>query len=807
MVIFATTAYFYVVRGLPSVTDLDAGLALPSTRIYDRYGRLLYEISPTGIARNRAISLDVIPDHCINALIATEDADFYHHPGVSLRGIARAVWLNLRGGDVIAGGSTITQQVARNLLLDPDARAERTIRRKLREMVLALRLQRVYDKDDMLTLWLNQTDFGNLAYGLDAAAHAYFGKPASTLSLAECALLIGIPQNPNLYDPLTNLERAQSRQGTVLDLMTAQDYITTAEGDTARSDSLQFAATPYPIKAPHAVLEVWKQLETDFPEYLYSDGLEVITTIDLDWHNAAETIVRSQLDRLNNPLGQGDFPANANNAALVAIEPDSGKVRVMLGSPDYHDNTISGALNLTLMPRQPGSTLKPFTYLLAMHPDQLEPYTAATVLMDVRTPFITRRLESYVPANFDLKEHGPVSVREALASSYNIPAVIALETVGVDRFIQFMTDLGVDQLARNPNIDLAVILGGGEVRLLNLTAAYAVLANTGYAVQPQLIERITTVDGDVLYQSGQRTQMRVIDERLAFIATDILSDDSARIPGFGANSWLNVGFPVAAKTGTTTDLRDNWVVGYTPDLAVGVWVGDNSYEPMTGVTGLSGAGPIWHLFMRDVLDSDQQRGFAPPSGLVRADVCALSGKLPTDLCTVTREEWFIEGTVPTERDDWHQQFEIDLSSGELATDDTPIQQRAQQTYVVLPAVARDWGLRNGIQPPPTTHSDTFPQDRFRIVSPDPFSTYELSTVLPRESQRLRFLASVPQDTVAVTYFLNGEPIGTSHHAPFDVWWQMDVGAYEAEAHVLLVSGQRQHIASITFDILPPQIFP
>ncbi|MEM6282976.1 MAG: transglycosylase domain-containing protein [Chloroflexota bacterium] len=795
--------YGYVLRGLPSVDAVNAGLALPSTRIYDRNMRLLYEITPDGTGRNNVLPLDAVPPHCVNALIATEDAGFYSHPGVSVRGITRAAWLNLRGGDVVAGGSTITQQVARNLLLDPHARAERTLQRKLREMVLAVQLQQRYSKDEVLALWLNQTDFGNLAYGVDAAARAYFGKSAGALSLAECALLIGVPQNPNLYDPLTNLDAAKGRQRTVLDLMVDEGYITEAEADIAHADELQFAAVPYPIEAPHAVMAVWRELEATYPDALYNTGLDVVTTIDLDWHDAAQRIVERELERLNNPETRNRIPANAYNAAVVAMDPHSGAVRVMLGSPDFFDDSISGAVNLALTPRQPGSTLKPFTYAAAMNPEGAEPYTAATVLMDVRTPFITRRLESYVPANFDLQEHGPVRVREALGSSFNIPAVIALEAVGVTPFIQLMTDMGVDQLAQNNDVDLSVTLGGGEVRLLNLAGAYGALANGGTRVEPALITRITTAEGETLYEHRPVEGARVLDERVAFIITDMLADDGARHRGFGANSLLNIGRPAAAKTGTTTDFRDNWVMGYTPELVVGVWVGNASYEPMQNVTGLSGAGPIWHRFIREVTDYTPPMSFTRPDGLERVDICALSGKLPTDACTVTRSEWFVVGTAPTEPDDYHQVFEIDTATGQLATDATPPERRADRVYVVLPPPVRAWGARNSIPEPPTLPTAQ-QHDGLRIVSPDPYTTYEIDPVLPRESQRVKLAVAAPLDTRHVTYRMNGETVAVAESVPYEAWWPLAEGQYTLTAEVMRTDGRVDTLESVPFTVVPFQ---
>lgn len=799
----AALVYSYVLRGLPSIADVDAGLALPSTRIYDRNMRLLYEITPDGTGRNTVLPLDAMPAHCVNAVIATEDADFYDHPGVSLRGIVRALWLNLRGGEVVAGGSTITQQVARNLLLDPHARAERTLRRKLREVVLALRLQRAYSKDEVLALWLNQTDFGNLAHGIDAAARAYFGKAAGDLSLAECALLVGLPQSPTQYDPTTNPNAAKARQETVLDLMAKQAYITEADAEIAKADGLQYAAVPYPIEAPHAVMAVWQELEQTYPDALYTQGLDVVTTIDLDWHHAAERIVARELDRLNAPDVPGRIPANANNAAVVALDPHTGEVRVMLGSPNYFDDSISGAMNLALTPRQPGSTLKPFTYALALDPTQVAPWTAATMILDIRTPFVTRRLESYVPANFDLQEHGPVQVREALASSYNIPAVIAVERVGVRPFIQFMTDMGVDELAANNDVDLSVTLGGGEVRLLNLAAAYGALANGGTRVQPTLIHSITTADGEQLYSHRPHTGARVLDENVAFIVTDMLSDDHARVPGFGRHSLLNIGRPAAAKTGTTTDFRDNWVVGYTPDLVVGVWVGNADYTPMINATGLTGAGPVWHHVIRSFTADMPSTAFERPPGVVRAEVCVPSGLLPTDACPNTRWEWFVAGTVPTDHDDLYQTFAVDTLTGRLVDETTPPHRQLEQVFMVLPPAARAWGAANNIPEPPTAAVQR--QDNpLRVLSPDPYTTYELSPVLPIETQKLRLSVGAPLDTTQVTYRLNGRVVAVATTPPYTAWWQLEVGDYQLTAEIARENGSAQILDAVPFTVVPPQ---
>ncbi len=798
--------YAYVLRGLPPISAIEAGLALPSTRVFDRHGRLLYEIVPDGIGRNSVVPLENISSHCVDALVATEDATYYQHPGVSFRGIVRALWLNLRGQEVVAGGSTITQQVARNLLLDPHARAERTLRRKLREVVLALRLQRAYNKDEVLALWLNQTDFGNLAFGVEAAARAYFGQSAANLSLAECAILVGIPQSPPTYDPLTNFENATERQATVLRLMTEQGMITEEQADLAAAEPLQFAASPYPISAPHAVLEVWRQLEAQYPTALYEQGLDVTTTIDLDLHNTTQDIVRRQLALLNDTETGNQIPVEANNAAVVVLDPHTGEVLTMLGSPDYFDDDISGAMNLARVPRQPGSTLKPFTYALVMDPTRPAPWTAAQMIVDVRTPFVTRRLESYVPANFDLQEHGPVTLREALASSYNIPAVITLEQVGVTPFIQFLTDLGIAELSENVDVDLSVTLGGGEVRLVNLTAAYGALANGGTRVYPSLIREVKTADGEIIFQHQPRRGERIIDERVAFLLTNILSDDGARRPAFGVNSVLNIGRPAAAKTGTTTDFRDNWVMGYTPDLVVGVWVGNADYTPMTLATGITGAGPIWHHVTRAALKNTPEQSFTPPDGLTRVEVCVPSGMLPTPACPQTHHEWFITGTEPTTPDTLYQTFAVDARTGTPADDTTPPEQRVEEVYMVLPPEARDWGLRNGVPVPPDTRvTDSSTAETYRVRSPDPYTLFEISPILPEDSQQIRLLAAVPHDTVEVRYTINGREVSRVTEAPYEAWWTLDNGEFTLETEVIRANGTRLQLDPVPFTVqLPPE---
>ena len=524
----------------------------------------------------------------------------------------------------------------------------------------------------------------------------------------------------------------------------------------------------------------------------------MITTLDLTWQRAAEDAAQRHLGRLNDPPA-GEPPHNAQNAALVALDPHTGQVLALLGSPDYFNERIDGAVNAALAPRQPGSALKPFTYAATFDPQQADPWTPATMILDISTPFVTRRLESYTPANFGLVEHGPVLVREALASSYNIPAVVALDHSGVDALIHLLTRLGVSTLTDASRFDLSLTLGGGEVRLLDLTAAYGALANGGFRVEPALLLEVRDRAGHVLYEWTPPTQRdAVLDPRVTYLITDILSDNQARIPSFGPASPLNIDRPAAAKTGTTTDFRDNWTVGYTPNLVVGVWVGNADNTPMVEVSGISGAGPIWHEFIRRVLRGQPKQEFAVPAGLVRAEVCATSGLLPTPYCPRTRWEWFIEGTVPTTHDTLYQPFVLDRRTGLLADESTPPEEREERVYLVLPPEAREWAQRRGIPQPPVGAQRVGERDRrVRLLSPDPYTVFRLTPQLPADLQRIRLAVSAPDDTAQVSYWLDDALLGTASAAPYDYWWALQPGEHTVQAVVTLADG-----TAITTDTQP-----
>lgn len=776
--------YLWLIRDLPQVDSVDASLRVPSIQILDRHGQLLYEVIQDEPGRNQPVTLDNIPQACIDATIATEDRSFYSNPGVSLRGVIRAMWINIRGGEVLSGGSTITQQVVRNLLLDPEESSERTLRRKLRESLLAYRLTNQASKDDILALYLNQTYYGNLSYGIGSASRSYFNKPISNLSIAECALLAGLPQAPSLYDPLTDQEAAKERQLVVLGLMQAQGHITDEQATTASTQPLTFAAQRYDIEAPHFVQMAYTEVQAVIPEEtLLQGGLIVQTTLDLNYQREAERIVIRQLDLLNG-TGEDLTPALANNAAVVAMNPDTGEVLVLVGNPDYFDANISGAVNLAVSPRQPGSTLKPFTYATSFDPTRPAPWTPATMIWDVRTPFVTKEGDSYLPVNYDHRHHGPVLVRQALGSSYNIPAVIALDAVGTDALFDLLAELGITTLVNREQYDLSVTLGSGDIRLLELTAAYAALANEGEAVQPQLITEIRDQAGDVIYRPAQGEPHQAIDARVAWLITDILSDNNARTPGFGPNSILQIGRPAAVKTGTTTDFRDNWTVGYTPQLVTGVWVGNADNAPMVNVSGVSGAGPIWHEFMRAALADQVQQHFRQPEGLIQVEVCTLSGLLPTEACPHTRLEWFIEGTQPTQADNLYV-----LINGELALD--------------LPPQAHEWARAEGIRAASEVDIAKIglQAEPLILIDPEPETIFNIEASRPLSAQRIRFAAAAITDIQQVTFFLNGQPFATETF-PFETWWEMQVGQHQIYAGGVLSDGTVFSTPPVTITVKP-----
>lgn len=619
----------------PLPDNLNAYLPAPSTRIMDRTGKVLFEVVGPG-GRRVTVALDHIPAALRQATIAAEDASFYHNPGIDAGGIVRSLLLDARLQTPAYGGSTITQQLVRTILLSPSERDQRTLSRKLHEASLALQLSLRMSKDDVLALYLNNVYYGNLAYGVEAAAEAYFARPVSTLDLAQCALLAGIPRAPTYYNPLISPEAARARRRAVLRLMLKDRYITATQDRLAEEEPLALAANGAVLQAPHFVYYVVSQIEQTYGhEALEQGGLQVITSLDLNLQRQAEAIVQQHVAA----LGKNN---NVHDGALVAIDPSTGQVLAMVGSAGFSDQSIDGAVNVALALRQPGSAIKPFTYAAAFARD----YTPATVVDDAPTAFRTKEGLPYVPQNYDLLFHGPVTLRTALANSYNVPAVKVLAHVGMAAMLDVAHAAGITTMNDVHRYGLALTLGGGEVRLLDLADAYATFATGGTHHDPVSILRVTDGSGRVLYHWQPTTGRRAISPQVAYLITSILSDNLARMPEFGDGSPLLLDRPAAAKTGTTSDFHDNWTVGYSPDLTVGVWVGNADNTAMRDVSGISGAAPIWHDFMETALRGIPWREFAVPPGIVHETICPATGRPPDASCTNRRDEVFVAGTQP-----------------------------------------------------------------------------------------------------------------------------------------------------------------
>lgn len=670
---FLIYQYFSIAATLPSVEDLQQRASqFETTRILDRNGNTIYEILDPNAGRRTYIPLERMSPYLIAATLATEDKEFYNHPGFNVMAILRAMVQNYTTGETTSGASTITQQLARTLLL-PDEKYERTVQRKTREIVLAAEITRRYSKEQILELYLNENFYGNRSYGIEAAAETYFNTTAEQLTPGQAAFLAGLPQAPAVYDIFTNREQTLNRFKTVLVLMykvseekecifvstnvqevcVDPNMLSIAVGEI---EGYNFQPSSGTIRFPHWVFYVNDQLENMFDaQTIYRSGFTVYTTIDPTLQEQAEQIVKQQVSTLAD--------RNVSDGALVAIRPGTGEILAMVGSADFYNEAIAGQVNMAISPRQPGSSIKPLTYVAAFE----KGWTPATLLWDVPSEFSPSGIASdpspkYVPENYDGRFHGPVAVRDALANSYNIPAVKALEYVGIyddpatsrkEGLISFAQRLGITTFNRN-DYGLALTLGGGEVTVLEMASAFGVFANGGQKVPPVAITKIVDFQGNVVYEYQPQAAEQVVRPEHAYLISSILSDNQARAPMFGTNSVLALPFTAAAKTGTTNDFRDNWTIGYTPDLAVSVWVGNADYTPMQNTTGLTGAAPIWAQFMEFAvpqLTGGNPTPFVRPAGIVERVVCAISGAEPSDSCPEQRTELFAYDQLPPTKDD------------------------------------------------------------------------------------------------------------------------------------------------------------
>lgn len=598
--VFIVAAFFiYFSKDLPNPGKVNTRSIAESTKIYDRTGEhLLYEIH--GEEKRTVIPFDDIPISVKYATIALEDQDFYSHHGIKLSSILRAVLKDIYKGGAVQGGSTITQQLVKNSLLT----SERTLTRKIKEVILSLEVEQKFSKNEILEMYLNEIPYGANAYGIEAAAQTFFGKHAKELSLDEAALLASLPKAPSFYSPFgSHIDDLKTRQEFALQSMANLGLVSQDEAETAKHADVLGKIRPdiKNISAPHFVMYVKEYLESKYGNKMVEEGgFKVFTTLDWEKQQFAEQIVRE--GALKNEKSY-----NAENAALVAIDPKTGQILTMVGSRDFFDSAVDGQVNVAIRDRQPGSSFKPFVYLSAF----ARGYTPETYLFDVPTNFATGKAPGYEPKNYNGKFNGPVQMKQALAMSLNVPAVKTLYLAGVKDSIMTAKSLGITTLNHPERYGLSLVLGGGEVKLLDHTAAYATLANNGVKNEKTAILRIEDAKGVVIEAYQSNGGIRVMDEKYIAMLDHILSTNDYRAPIFGENSPLKFGDgSVAAKTGTTNEFRDAWTMGYSRTLAVGVWTGNNDNSPMkAGSDGVVVAAPIWRKFMDEALKNSGKEEF------------------------------------------------------------------------------------------------------------------------------------------------------------------------------------------------------
>lgn len=640
-----------------------------SSKIYDRNGKLLYDLYKS--ERRNPVSYDQVGEDLSNATVAIEDKDFYSHKGFDLLTILRIPY-NIVFRQRVIGGSTLTQQLVKNALLSN----ERTLARKFKELVLAIQIERKYSKEEILTMYLNEAPYGGTAWGVGTAAEIYFNKPIAELSLLESAFLAGLPQRPSVYSPYSGKKGEDGeplwkmRTIGVLNRMKEDGYITNiAYEDTLSAlDDLKFEKKALEIKAPHFVFYVREQLVEMFGEEVVDKGgLKITTTLDLELHNQAQEIVDIEITKLE----ESKYDYHITNAASLVMDPKTGEILSMVGSRDYFDTDNDGQFNVTVDGlRQPGSAIKPITYLAMLQ----HGFTPAAMLIDAKTNFIPNSLiKSYEPVNYDGKYRGPVSLRNALGSSLNIPAVKSLSIVGVDNFLSLAYQMGLSTFEptkeNRQRFGYALTLGGAEVYMLDLISAYSSFASSGIKVEPVSILKIENQKGDVLYEHQNVEGARIFAKEEAFLINHILSDNNARLIAFGANSLLNTGKAIAVKTGTTNDRRDNWTIGWSQDVIVVSWVGNNDNSSMKGVaSGITGASPIWRNTIYAALDLGYDApDWEIPEGVEEVEVDALSG-YPKHDDFPTKKEYVIKGTLPPSPDPIHRKVKLCRGESKLANE-------------------------------------------------------------------------------------------------------------------------------------------
>ena len=759
-----------VAKDLPNPNRIIDRTVAQSTKIYDRTGEtLLYDVH--GAEKRTIVKLEDIPDYVKQATITAEDRKFYEHKGISFTGIIRSLFRNITTGSK-AGGSTLTQQLVKNAILSP----EKKYSRKLKEVILSYQIEKQFSKDEILQMYFNEIPYGSVAYGVEAAAQTYFGKKIQDITLAEAAVLAALPQAPTYYSPYgSHTDALFVRQQYILDSMVTEGYVTEAKAEAAKLQKIEFKKRSENMLAPHFVIYVREYLTQKYGELAVEQGgLKVITTLDLYKQGIAETVIAERT-----PQNAERF--NAHNAALVALDPKTGQILAMVGSKDYFatdpepegctsgkDCLFDPQVNIALRPRQPGSSFKPIVYATAFR----QGYTPQTVLYDVTTRFKNYDGRDYEPHNYDLKEHGPVTMTAALAGSLNIPAVKTIYLAGVDRVIDLAESLGYSTLKDRSRFGLSLVLGGAEVQLLEHTNAFAVFAREGERYPPVAILEVRDKDGNIL-EEYKKAEKKVLETQVARQINSILSDNSARAYIFGADNFLTLGSrPVGAKTGTTNDYHDAWTVGYTPSLVAGVWVGNSDNTEMKrGADGSVVAAPIWHDFMSRVLGDTPAEGFNAPEPTtsdkpvlngsiaegIKVKIDRASGKLATNL---TPESMVEEKTFRQARSILYWVNKDDPQGA------TPPERSGTQFDRWEESVAR-WAQANNYtnEEPPAEYDDIHTLDNLPSIT---ITSPQRNQTITSRDFSATVTASAPRGVSRVEYALNGKLIANVTVPPFDL---------------------------------------
>lgn len=788
MLFMVAFAFAWFSKDLPTPSKIANMKPAVSTKIFDRTGQtLLYE---TGDQKRTIVESDQISQYLKDATVSTEDANFYRHHGVDIKAILSAVAEKVMGKTrKTRGASTITQQYVKNALLTSD----RSLTRKAKEAILAIELEFMYSKDQILTNYLNQIPYGSGAGGAEAAAKTYFGKSAKEITLSEAATLAAIPQAPTYYSPYgTHIDKLVGRKNYVLEQMVKNGKITQEQADEAKKqDTTTLGINLKPRKdtilAPHFAMYVLEQAADQFgEEKIQKEGLSIITTLDYDKQKMAQDAINEWVPKLTR--------YKASNAALVAVDPATGQILTMVGSKDYFDTSIDGNVNVADSSRQPGSSFKPIAYATAFKKPEFSP---SKILFDFQTDFGG----GYVPQNYNGRFNGPVTMRTALSNSLNIPAVKVMSLAGMDNVLRTAQDLGITTLTQRDRYGLSLVLGSGEVKPVEMAGAFAVFAAGGEKHESTPFLKITDSDGKVLYdfEKDKKPGKEVLDPQIAYEISSILSDNGARSMVFGSRSALF--FPnrtVAAKTGTTSDFKDAWTVGYTPSIATAVWVGNSNAAKMSsGADGSVLAAPIFHTFIEKALANVPNQDFTQPFGIQGLTVERYSNKLPSTPGLETTTDIFASWQVPTEQDDVHKIVKLCKGTNLLAPDDLSSDFVETKTIVNIHSERPDnpnwensvraWAESAGMTGTmPTQYCDS---NNFKlyieITSPQNSATVNGNTTISAS-------VDTGQAVSKVEFFLDSVSIGQSTSAPYSIQYDftsISNGSHNVSAVVSTGAGQ------------------